>query len=100
MLLVHKLKSYGIGGSLLDWFTNYLSNRTHCTVADGHSSRSCHVLSGVQQGSMLGPLLFLIFVNDRPSVTVDDASIFFTLTTPSVLRPFVMIVVLTFSNTI
>ena len=74
-LLVPKLKYYGIGGNLFDWFSNYLSSRTQSTV-DGHISVSCSVLSGVPQGSILGLLLFVIYVNDLPSVSLDNSLLF------------------------
>ena len=62
--LLHKLKSYGFDGLLLQWIGSFLSNRIHCTqVGNAHSSFK-HIRSGVVQGSCLGPLLFLIFIND------------------------------------
>ena len=62
--LLHKLKSYGIDGILLDWVANFLSGRSHCTkVGNVYSSFQC-IYSGVVQGSCLGPLLFLVYIND------------------------------------
>ena len=62
--LLHKLKSIGIRGKLLEWFCDYLSNRTQCVVIKSEKSTMQTVKSGVPQGSVLGPLLFLVYIND------------------------------------
>ena len=62
--LLFKLKSYGISGNLLDWFTNYLDNRQQRVLVDGKTSKWVKINAGVPQGSILGPLLFLIYIND------------------------------------
>lgn len=84
-LLIHKLKSFGFHGPLLNWFSSYLSNRTQRVLIDGEASTWLPVLSGVPQGSILGPLLFVLFINDitdnisegtRMALFADDAKIY------------------------
>jgi len=61
-LLLLKLQYYGIDGQIISWITSCLTHRKQQVVCDGFTSEAANVTSGVPQGSMLRPLLFLIFI--------------------------------------
>ena len=67
-ILHMKLKSIGLGSGVLAWFKSYLSDRQQQVNIAGVSSSTKTVTCGVPQGSILGPLLFLIYVNDMSAV--------------------------------
>ena len=81
--LLHKLKSYGISGQIFGLISSFLSNRRLRVVLDGKSSQEYPVNAGVPRGSILGPTLFLLYINDLPHdvicnivVCVDDTTLY------------------------
>jgi len=84
-ILISKMEHYGIRGVSLNWFKSYLTNRKQCTFINGSSSTTEFIMCGVPQGSVLGPLLFLLYINDLPNISkildfflfADDTNIYF-----------------------
>ena len=81
--LIFKLRSYGIDGDLLKLLINYLEDCKQRVVLNGQTSSWKNILAGVPQGSVLGPILFLIYINDLPDgiksickIFADDTSLF------------------------
>jgi hypothetical protein len=85
--LLHTLAQAGITGTLLNWFDSYLNNRTQITKISGCTSASANITSGVIQGSVLGPILFLIYINSalhqikygEPFLFADDIKIVYAI---------------------
>ena len=74
--LLHKLKSYGISGQIFGLISSFLSNRRLRVVLDGKSSQKYPVNAGVPQGSIHGPTLFLLYINDLPDDVICDIAIY------------------------
>src|SRR5688572_8908448 len=85
-ILIKKLENYGVRGIPLSWFKDYLTHRQQQIKCNGTTSRFKLIKFGVPQGSILGPLLFLIYINDLPNTSsilnfvlfADDSSVFFS----------------------
>ena len=84
--LLRKLEYYGVRGRNLQWISNFLLHRRQQVVLDGYQSSPIEVESGVPQGSVLGPCLFLYYINDLPDklsssvrLFADDAIIYVTI---------------------
>lgn len=85
-ILIQKLKHYGIRGPAYEWFKSYLSNRKQCICIGDQCSDLALIKHGVPQGSVLGPLLFLLYINDITASSsllkfflfADDTCLFFS----------------------
>jgi hypothetical protein len=85
-ILLTKLERYGVRGNQLLWFKSYLESRSQCVYCNGSFSALKAIKYGVPQGSNLGPLLFLIYINDLPNVSsklyfilfADDTNVFYS----------------------
>ena len=73
---LYKLTSYGISGQIFGLISSFLSNRQLRVVPDGRSSQEYPVNAGVPQGSILGPTLFLLYINDHPDNVISNIGIY------------------------
>ena len=87
--LIHKLEAAGVTEEALEWFRNYLSNRRQRVVLPGASSYWVYIRAGVPQGSIVGPLLLLVYINDivenigsHIRLFADDTSLFIIVEDP------------------
>ena len=84
-ILLRKLEHYGIRGMAQNWFKYYLTNRKQYVSLNGESSKLKQIACGVPRGSCLGPLLFLLYINDLPNIPevlhfylfADDTNIYY-----------------------
>ena len=93
-ILLRKLEHYGIRDIALQWFKSYLDNRKQYVYINDEASQLKDVTCGVPQGSVLGPLLFLIYINDLPNISkvlqfflfADDTNIYYEAESPDKLE--------------
>ena len=85
--LIHKLSSYGIEEPYTSWIKSFLMGRNQRVVVNGHFSEWKSVTSGIPQGSVLGPILFVLYINDLPDITCCDTEVYLFADDTKVFRP-------------
>ena len=88
--LLFKLSTHGVKGRTLKWISSFLGSRTQAVVLEGECSLEAPVTSGVPQGSVVGPLIFLLYINDLPEniqfqvrLFADDTAVYLTVSGPN-----------------
>ncbi len=84
-ILIKKLFDYGMSTNVINWFKSYLNDRRHVTIINGVKSNERQAVCGIPQGSILGPLLFILYINDLPnhvsnvkvSMYADDTALYY-----------------------
>ena len=74
--LIHKIERYGILGNTLGWIKSFLSDRTQCLVTNNIKSDYAAVTCGILQDSVLGPILFVIYIDDLPEVVNNNSFVY------------------------
>ena len=93
-ILIHILKFYGFHDNVIEWFKDYFYLRSQITVINGNESAASFIKHGVAQGSIIGPLLFILYLNDLPKVVrncsislyADDTCVYFASKDPLQLQ--------------
>ncbi|KAL8596489.1 hypothetical protein ACOMHN_044027 [Nucella lapillus] len=74
--LLMKLAGHGIQGKVLDWIQAFLTDRQQSVVINGAKSQPASVTSGIPQGSVVGPMLFVVYINDLPNICASEVKLF------------------------
>ena len=89
--LIQEIRRYGLDGDILTWTENFLTDRQQRVTMQGESSSWTTVTSGIPQGTVLGPVLFILYINSLPSIVnnshlylfADDAKLFNSISNPT-----------------
>ncbi len=78
-IMIQKLAAYGVRGTNWNWFSSYLDSRSQLVMWQGESSNTQSITVGVPQGSILGPLLFTLYINDLPEILDESIHLYINL---------------------